>query len=60
MTEQRESRLEKVKTTMAASRETETAQHRREGLEENRMRIAETRQAIMRLNFNLEAGKIHR
>jgi hypothetical protein len=40
---------------MAESRETETAQHRRARLEENRMRIAETRQAVMRLNFNLEA-----
>jgi hypothetical protein len=30
-------------------------QHRRERLEENAMRIAETRQAVMRLDFNLEA-----
>jgi hypothetical protein len=51
----RESRLEKVRITTAESRETETAQHRRERLEENRMWIAETRQAVMRLNFNLEA-----
>jgi hypothetical protein len=53
--EQRESRLEKVRTTTTESRETETGQHRRERLEENGMRIAETRQTVMRLNFNLEA-----
>jgi hypothetical protein len=47
--------LEKVRTTTAESRETETAQYRRERLEENRMRMTETRQAVMRLNFNLEA-----
>jgi hypothetical protein len=47
--------LEKVRITTAESRETETAQNRRERLEENRMRIAERRQAVMRLNFNVEA-----
>jgi hypothetical protein len=47
--------LEKVRKTTAESRETENAQHRRERLEEKRMRIAETRQAVIRLNFNLEA-----
>jgi hypothetical protein len=54
-TDQRESHLEKVRKTTAESRETETGQHSRERLEENRMRIAETRQAVIRLNFNLEA-----
>jgi hypothetical protein len=47
--QQRECRLEKVRTTMATSRETETAQQRRERLEENRIRMTETRQAVRRL-----------
>jgi hypothetical protein len=35
--------LEKVRKTTAESRETEIAQHRKEELEEKKMRIAETR-----------------